>query len=514
MFGKRKKSNENYDINSYKNEIKNFSLSASLESNIKAIKEILSDDDTLIVRFVENQANNKIKGSILFFDGMVNKEIINENVIQPLVRNTEIKSQSDIIDNIKNQVIITHNIEKTTDINKLIDSVYNGDAIFLLDGCTEALIVNSKGGEIRSIVEPETEKVLRGPREGFTESLVTNLSLIKRKLRTPKLKLKTRVLGNETRTKICICYMKGIANEKILQELNKRLDDIEIDGILDSGYIQELVRDSPYSPFKTVGSTERPDVVAAKLLEGRIAVIVDGSPVALTVPFIFIEHFQSNDDYYMNFHFSTISRILRILGFIFSISIPAIYTAVVTYNTDIIPTPLLFSISTAREGVPFPTIIEALIMLLIFETLRETGLRTPAFMGQAISTAGALVIGTAAIEAKFVSAPMVIIVAFTGITGLLMPKLKGAVILTRLILLILASILGLYGYVFGLACLLISLLELRSFGIPYMYKLMFLDPQQDIKDTVIRAPWWYHKFRPGLIAVQRRRQNTNRGSKG
>lgn len=320
-------------------------------------------------------------------------------------------------------------------------------------------------------------------------------------------------MGEETRTKICVCYMKGIANEKILQELNKRLDDIQIDGILDSGYIQEMVRDSPYTPFKTVGSTERPDVVAAKLLEGRIAIIVDGSPVALTVPFIFIEYFQANDDYYMNYFFSSISRILRILGFVFSISIPAVYVAVVTYHMEIIPTPLLFSISSAREGVPFPTIVETIIMLLIFEILRETGLRTPTFMGQALSTAGALVIGTAAFEAKFVSAPVVIVIAFTGITGLMLPKLKGAIILTRLILLLLSGIIGLYGYVFGLAGLLIHLLELRSFGIPYMYKLMLLDPQQDIKDTIIRAPWWHQKYRPGLIAVQRSRQKMNSGGK-
>lgn len=515
MLGKRKdkEPDGNSDADAGKNDINGKNLSGSLDSNIKAIKDTLGDDDTLMDRYVENQANDKVRGLILFFDGMANQEVINENIIQPFVRNAELKNDRNAIDDIKNRVIVTYNAKKTTEFNKLINALYNGDTIFLLENSPEALILSSKGMEKRSINEPETEKVLRGPRDGFTESLETNLSLIKRKLKTPDLKLKTRILGERSQTKICVCHIKGIANEKILQELNNRLDKIEIDGILDSGYIQELVRDSPYTPFKTIGSTERPDVVAAKLLEGRIAVIVDGSPVALTVPHIFIEYFHANDDYYINFYASSISRILRILAFIFSISIPAVYMSLVTYHQEIIPTPLLFNISSAREGVPFPTFVEAISMLLIFEMLREASQRMPAFMGQALSIVGALVIGTAAVDAKFVSAPMVIVIASTGITGLIIQRLKGAIILIRLVFLLLASVLGLYGYVFGIAGLLIHLFELRSFGVPYMYKLMFLDPREDLKDTLIKVPWWHLKYRPRLLAVDRLRQRTGRGYK-
>lgn len=488
-------------------------LDESLEVNIKTFREIVSDDDTFIVRYVENQANSDIRGSLLFFDGMVNNEIINENVIQPLVRNTEILNDSNTIDIIGSQVLFTHNVKKTSDINQLIDAVYDGDSVFLLDGFAEALILSSQGWQTRAIAEPETERIMRGPREGFTESLTMNLTLIRRKLKTPDLKMKMRVLGEKSRTKICICYIKGIVNEKVLGELNKRLDNIEIDAILDSGYIQEIIRDSPFSLFKTMGSTERPDIVAAKMLEGRIAVIVDGSPVALTIPYIFIEYFQANDDYYINYYYSSFGRVLRLIGFISTISFPAVYVALTTYHQEIIPTPLLFSISASREGVPFPTIIEVFIMLLVFELLREAGLRMPTFVGQAVSIVGALVIGTAAVDAKLVSAPMVIVTAFTGITGLIIPRIKGAVILLRLIFLILASTLGLYGYVFGIAGLFIHLFELRSYGIPYMYKLMFLDPAEDIKDTVIRAPWWYLKYRPGLFTFNRRRNKTYWGKK-
>lgn len=505
--------NRNYGVGNYKKEIKNLLLSSALEYNIKMLKEILSDDDTLIVRFVENQSNDRIRGSLLFFDGMVNNEIINEDVIQPLVRNNEMRSDVNMIDYIMHQVLFTHNVEKTADINKLIAAVYDGDTIFLLEGSSEALIVASKGWQTRAIEEPETERVIRGPREGFTESLSTNIALIRRKLKTPDLKFKIGVLGEKSHTKICVCYIKGIANEKVICELNKRLDNIEIDGIMDSGYIQEIIRDSPFTIFKTLGSTERPDVIASKMLEGRIALIVDGSPVVVTVPHIFIEYFQANDDYYINFYFSSFGRLLRIIAFITTISFPAIYVAMTTFHQELIPTNLLYNISASRENVPFPTVVEVFLMLMVFEMLREAGLRMPTFIGQSVSIVGALVIGTAAVDAKLVSAPMVVVISLTGITGLMIPKLKGAIITLRLIFLFLASFLGLYGYAFGVAGLLIHLFEIRTFGLPYMLNLMFINPKEDIKDTVIRAPWWYLKYRPKLLSYNRQRNRTYWGNR-
>lgn len=513
MFRRKEKKKLNHIDERNINKFNDYRLSHKLESNIKIFDEIFCDDDTLIKRSVENQINSKIRGCILFFEGMADKEVINENIIQPFVQNSLLKSEDNLLDRIKFQVMIAHNIEKTTDMNKIINSIYNGDSIFLLEGFSEALIILTKGWETRSIEEPETERVLRGPREGFTESLLINLSLIKRKLRTPDLKIKSRIIGERSHTKICVCYIKGIANPKVLEELNRRLDAIKIDGVMDSGYIQEFIRDFPYTPFKTVGSTERPDIIAGKLLEGRIAIVVDGTPVVVTVPHIFIEYFQSNDDYYINYYFSSIGRVIRILGFTLTISVPAIYVALTTYHQELIPTPLILNIAAAREGVPLPTIFEVFSMLLVFEILRETGLRMPMFMGQALSIVGVLVIGQAAVDARFVSAPMVIVVAFTGITGLMITRLNGPVIVVRGIFLLLAGVLGLYGYIFGVAGLLIHLFQMRTFGIPYMYKLMFLNPKEDIKDTIIRAPWWYMKYRPKLIAVDRVRNKTNRGNK-
>lgn len=511
MFGRRGDKNKLNKIDQT-TDFTELKLNQSLEHNIKLIQDIFSEDDTLIVRYFENQMNTRIKCSIFFIDGMVNVEMINENVVEPFVQNTMLKYYDDTIINVQNQVIVSNDITKTADVSKLVKAIISGDTVLFIDGSSEGLIVSTKGWQSRTIEEPDTEKVTRGPREGFTEPLMVNLSLIRRKLETTDLKFKLKTIGTKSQTKVCICYLKGIANQKILNELIKRLDSIDIDGILASGYISELIEDASFSPFKTIGSTERPDIVAAKLLEGRIAVVVDGTPVVLTLPHLFVEYFQANEDYYINYYFSSINRILRILGFILTVTVPAIYLALVTFHHEMIPTPLLISISSARQGVPFPTIVETIVLLFIFEILRETGIRMPANIGQALSIVGALVLGQASVEAKLVSAPIVIIVAISGITSLMIPKIQGAAIIMRITFLLLSAFLGLYGLIFGIIGVLLHLCELRSFGVPYMLYLTSLDPR-DLKDTAIRAPLWSKKFRPRLIVSNNRVRQAINGKK-
>ncbi|MFZ7120779.1 MAG: spore germination protein [Eubacteriaceae bacterium] len=454
-----------------------------------------------MIREFRNQKNQNIKCCILFIDGMINSEEINTNIIKPIVINTLLgeKIQNKIIQELKENVIVSNKIIRETSVIDTVDEIINGNTLLLVDGFEEGLIISSKGWKSRAISEPDSEKVVRGLKEGFTESLITNLTLIRRKLKTHDLKFQFMSIGVRTKTKIGICYIESLANNNILTEIRNRLDKIDIDGILDSGYIQEFIRDCPTSLFSTVGDTERPDVVVAKLLEGRIAIVVDGSPFALTIPFIFLEYFQSNEDYYSDFIWGSINRLLRIIGGLITISFPAIFIALITFHQEMIPTPLLISISAARNGVPFPTIIEALGLFFVFEILRETGVRMLTTIGQTVSIVGALVLGQAAVEAKFVSAPMVIVIVLTGITGLINSKLLTASVITRLIFILLASFLGLYGYIFGLIELLITLMSMRSFGIPYMLDLGLLTGQ-DLKDTAIRAPWWYMNYRPKLIA--------------
>ncbi len=501
MFGFFGKQDNKMQVKQINKVMNNNKLTDILEENIKLFTNIFSDNDTLIIRKFQNKYLDAAKCCIIYFEGMVDNEILNKNVIKPILSdnlNEEILNKN-LLDELQYKVIDSNEVKSTTDIGSIIDSVLYGDTILLLDGYDKVLIINTKGWETRAVPEPSSEKVVRGPREGFTESIMINLSLIRRKIKDHNLKFKFRELGAKTHTHVCVCYIEGVASEKIINELNKRLDDINIDGILDSGYIQELIKDSPYSPFETVGTTERPDVLAAKLLEGRIGIFVDGTPFVLTVPFLMIEYFQTNEDYYNNFIYASINRILRITGGLLSISVPAVYISLTTYNQEMIPTPLVLSISGAREGIPFPTVIEALLMLLVFEILREAGTRMPGQIGQAVNIVGALVLGQAAVDAKLVSAPIIIVIALTGISSLLIVNLIGASIILRTALLILAATMGMYGYIFGVVALIIYLMSMRSFGVPYMLNIISFN-EEDIKDTIIRAPWWEMNFRTKLIA--------------
>ncbi|MBM7855094.1 spore germination protein KA [Desulfohalotomaculum tongense] len=474
-------------------------LTKSIDQNISLFQKIFSHDRTIIFRHFKAGYKN-IKCCLIYVDEMADREIINENIMQPVMYLDEYENipQSKILDFIVNKVLISGNVKKSSDISCLAEAILYGDTMLLVDGFSEILIIDTKGWKVRSITPPETEKVVRGAREGFTESIIINLSLIRRKLLTTDLKFEFKQLGTRTKTTICICYIEGLAPAKIINELEKRLDNINIDGVLDSGYIEELIKDSPLSPFKTIGSTERPDTVAGKLLEGRVAVVCDGSPFVLTLPHIFIEAFQVNEDYYNNFIFASINRMLRYFSFFLTISVPSIFLALTTYHQEMIPTPLLLSIAASREGVPFPTVVEAAAMLVTFEMLREAGVRLATPIGQTVSIVGALVLGEAAVTAKFASAPMIIVVALTGITSYLITEMLGALILVRIILLLLSSVLGLYGYIFGVIGLFIHLMSMRSFGVPYMLNVSSINVR-DLKDTAVRAPWYAMYFRPKLM---------------
>ncbi|WP_242842010.1 spore germination protein [Ruminiclostridium cellobioparum] len=484
-------------------------INSSLSKNIELFMSIFCDEDTFIVRNIESQYNKSIKCSVLFMEEMVDTSIINDNILRPVLQNDSLKSSGDTIVQLQNMVINAGHIQKSPDINTLTHSILKGNTVLLLEGSSEALIIGSIGVKGRAIEEPEAEKVVRGPREGFTEQIMTNLSLLRKRLETTDLKFRFMTVGVKSRTRICLCYMNSIVNPKILKELEDRINSIKIDSILASGYISDLMKDAPLSPFRTVGSTERPDIVVGKILEGRIAVIVDGTPVALTVPYLFLEYFQANEDYYINFYFSSVSRMLRILGFILTICVPAVYVALMTFHQEMIPTPLLISISAARQGVPFPTIVETFLLLMVFEILIETGTRMPTNIGQALSIVGALVLGQASVEAKIVSAPIVIVVAISGITSLMIPKIQGPALILRVVFLALSAFMGFYGLIFGITGAMLHLCEIRSFGVPYLLYLTSMEPK-DLKDTLIRAPLWYMNYRPKLLS----QNNKLRQSKG
>lgn len=486
-------------------------LSKDLADNLNLIKTIFKNDHTLVTRIIETPSDPVIKYCLIFSDGMVNNKLINEDIIKPLLEYCPERKEPDLMNVIAKQVTLSNSVEKTTEMEKIIQGIIYGDSILFADGYSEALILNTKGWTTRSISEPENEKVLKGPREGFTEALLVNLSMLRRKIRTPDLKMEYQTLGTRTKTQACICYLENVVNPDVLEELKRRLNTFSIDGVLDVNYISEFIKDAPYSPIKTVGSTERADIVAAKLLEGRVALFLDGTPVVLTLPHLFIEYFQSDEDYYINYYYGSIGRILRVIAFFFSTSTPAIYIALVTFHQEMLPISLMMSISASRQGVPFPTVLESVLMLLVFEMLRESGSRMPGTMGYALSIVGALVIGQAAVQAKIVSAPMIIVVAVTGISGLMIPRIKGFMIPARFALLALSSILGLYGYMFGMLGVLIHLFSISSFGIPIMNS-VYTNGPQDKKDIFTRAPWWDMKTRPKFLSPNKARQSTKGGT--
>lgn len=489
------------------------SLTKSLQLNINMFKELFNNDDTVVFREFESKHDVDLKCCVIFIKGMVNKDIIDEHIIQPIVninikdlKLSEAAGADTNIDLIIKKVLLTSIVNKQTKIEDLILPLLYGDTILLIEGSIEAVLMETKDLPGRGIEQPDSERVVKGSKEGFTEMMITNLALIRKRLRTYNLKFSFKEVGTITKTKLCICYIDGIVNEKILQELIKRLDNIDNDGIITSQAVDEFIKDSPLSLFKTIGNTERPDVAVGKLLDGRIVIIVDGTPFVLTLPFIFIEYYSSADDYTSNYIFASFNRILRLAAFFMGISIPALYVAVTTYHQELIPTALLLSISTAREGIPFPTVVEALLMLAGFTTLREAGVRLPQAIGQSLSIVGALVLGEAAVNARIISAPMVIVIAMTGISSFLVPKLMGAFEIVRLIFLLLSSYWGLFGYMYGVIGLFLYLFSLRSFGVPYMLyspAVIF----EDIKDTTLRLPVWTMKNRPRLISKNRKRQS-------
>jgi spore germination protein KA len=487
-------------------------LTYSLEDNIGLIKELFKDVDPVRYRnFKAGPDGGGLALCFIFYDGLVNSEIIDNFILRPLMT-LPVDFEGDPLGHLMSRVVQVNSVKKTGSLDEIVQGLSYGDSLLLAEGCSELLLMDTKQFSTRGISEPEGEKILSGPREGFGEAILQNLSLVRRKLRTNDLKMKFQSQGRRSNTSLCVVYMESLVRPGILDELFRRLSAIDIDALLDTNYVIELIQDAKWSVFRTVGYTERPDVIAGKLLEGRVAVFVDGSPVVLTVPYLFIENFQSNEDYYFNYYYTSFSRILRIVSFFIAISAPALYVAVVAYHHEMLPTPLMINIAVESHNVPLPAALEAFILLILFDVLRETGLRMPLGVGQALSVVGGLVLGSAAVEADLVSATMIIVTAISGITNLLVPRMSSAVVLLRFILLLLASCFGFFGLTMGLSVLLIHMLQLESFGV------LQLTPDRELrfqrlKDTAIRAPWWLMRTRPGAITEDRVRLRAGKEEK-
>lgn len=469
-------------------------LSAHLDRNVSALRAIYTDCPDVVHRTFA--IGGKRRAQLLYMEGLSNVELLDQHVLSPLMLESE--GEFDLMRMIEHQVPVS-NIKEIGTIQDCIEQISNGNPVLLIEGLNKGLSFCLAKWEKRGIEEPTAEAVVRGPREGFTETIAVNTSLLRRKLRSPQLKLLPQKIGRYTQTEVVVAYIEGIADKTLIEETVNRLRRIEIDGILESLYIEELLEDHPTSIFPQIMNTERPDVAVAGLLEGRVVILVEGSPSVLIAPVTFYSLLQSAEDYYQRFTFSTAIRWLRYAALLISLLLPSVYVAILSFHQEMIPTSLFFSVAKSREEIPFPCVVEALIMEITFEALREAGVRLPKQVGAAVSIVGALVIGQAAVSAGIVSTPMVMVVAITGIASFMIPRYTAGIALRllRIPIMLLAGMLGLLGIMLGIIAAVVHLCTLRSFGVPYLSPMAPMKPGE-WKDVFIRAPWWMLTTRPHL----------------
>lgn len=477
------------------------------------IKIMLSDSDDFVDREIYINGNQELKVSLFFIDGLIDNDIVSNYVLKPLFQEealSKAKSYKDIINLIEHGSVYFTAIKKRDSIDDTINDILNGFAALVFDKEETAITFEAKGFEKRGIEEPTDENVIKGSKDSFIEVLRVNTALVRRKIRTQNLRIKQIVIGQQTVTPIAICYIDEIANNQLVQEVTKRLQSINIDGVIATATIEEFISDSKVTTFPQILYTERPDKFCSNLLEGRVGIIVDGLPTAFIVPSVINKFLQSPEDYSRNYFIASMISIIRYISAIVTLFLPGFYIAISSFNQEMIPTDLALTIIASKEGVPFPTFLEVIMLLFSLEVLLEAGLRMPKNIGQAVSIVGALVVGQSAVEAKIVSPAVVIVVATTVIAGFTMPNQDFANVLRlwRFILAIFASITGLLGLSIGLIVLLIHLASMENFGISYLTPFSSTDGKEALADTIIRLPLWMVKKRSKSL------QPTNKIRKG
>ncbi|AYE53794.1 spore germination protein (plasmid) [Priestia megaterium NCT-2] len=484
----------------------------SLSANLDKIHQKTGNSPDVVIRLLKMGSNSDIETAIVYVEGIVDNQSIQEFLLESMMKDDKksILNEHNALDLISEDMMTIGNVSSLHNWDDLFSTLMAGDTLVLVDGINQALSASTKGGETRSIAESTTQMVVRGPKGAFTESIGTNAAMVRRIIKTPDLWTESFKIGRATNTDVTLMYIHGVANDQVVQEIRQRLNKIDIDSILESGYIEQLIEDQTATPFPTIYNTERPDVVAGNLLEGRIAIFVDGTPFVLIAPALFIQFFQSAEDYYARFDIATSIRLLRIAMFLISLIAPATYVAVTTFHQEMVPTTLIVAIAAQREAVPFPAFVEALLMELTFEILREAGIRLPKAIGSAVSIVGALVIGQAAVQAGIVSPAMVIIVSITAIASFATPSFDMAISarLIRFLFMLGAATFGFYGIILCLLMMVVHLCSLRSFGVPYMAPFAPFIPVNN-GDTVVRLPWWTLRQRPRLISANTIREGTN-----
>ena len=439
---------------------------------------------------------------IVYIAPLTDNNLLNESVIKPLIEFDQ-ELEGEVCTFVQEQVLANNEVKEQSDVDQFITEILQGRAGIIIDGSGKLLTCDVEKIVVRPIQEPPSSAVIKGPREGFNESLKYNLSLIRHKLPTPDLVIDTFSVGKYTNTQVAVIYLQDIADKNVVKEVERRISKINIDGVVDSYYISAYLQSKPQSIFKQVGDTEKPDILVSKMLEGRIGIVVDGSPIVLTVPFILIEDLQSSDDYYSQPIKVAFLRILRLIGVVLAVLLPGTYVAIQLYHYKILPTEFLITIMDTTQGIPFTPFTEVLFIVLLFEILYEANLHMPQYMGMALSIVGALILGETAVNAGLVSPPAVLIVALSGLTFYVVPNQASQFSLLRILYVFVGATLGLFG-ILAFSVWVISYLS--SFD---TYKSAYLAPatpyiKGDMKDFLVKAPLTQMKTRPLSIANNKR----------
>ncbi len=472
--------------------------------NLHWAKETFHKDKNtdVVIREFEIGTKPPTRAFILYFDGLVIKDVIWEAILQPLMILSdfdEAARRKGLLEFIGQRLLPSAKYDRGTDYETVIDHVLTGETALFVEGDPSALLLETKGWEHRGVERAQSEMVVRGPLQGFTESLRTNTALVRRSLKSPDLVVEGLKIGRLSRSDVALMYIKGFTNDKLVGEVRRRIKVIDVDFAPESGILEQYIEDFPYTFFPQVTATERPDRVAAFLSEGNVAILVDDNPWAIVAPMTFTTFFHSPEDYYLRWPYANFLRAIRFMAILITLFLPAAYIAVTTFHQEMIPTDLMMAIAASRQGVPFPVFLEVILMEIAFELIREAGVRIPSVIGPTIGIVGAIVLGQAAVAANIVSPILVIIIAIAALSSFVVPNFSAsfAIRILRFPFEILAAVLGFYGMAAGMLLLAMHLASIRSFGVPYLSPVApHRGPSVDI---VTRGQMWKMWHRPSFL---------------
>lgn len=479
-------------------------IPTSLEKTLHIVRTTMADCDDLQVRELR-LGEQGIKIAVVSVDGVTDRARIDASILQPIATDSReapaaYVNPQETFERIHSLTLSISQVQIETDLREMIVALLRGQCAIIVDKLTQAIMADVASFPGRAATEPSSESIVRGPRESFVELQSVNIALVRKHLRTPDLKLQRFELGRRSKSTIAVMHLAGVANPELVQEVCRRLTRIDIDAVFDGGFVEQLIEDNWLSIFPQIDSTERPDVVVGALLEGRVAIFTGNTPLVLVVPTTLDSLMHSPEDYYQRWQVASSVRLLRFIATLLSLTLPSLYISLTSYHAEMIPTPLALAIGASRQAVPFPAFLEAFLMESALELLREAGIRLPSPIGQTIGIVGGLVIGEAAVRANLVSPTMVIVVALTAISSFAIPHYSAALAfrLARFFLMLLSSLLGLYGMMIGLMVLLSHLCALKSFGVPFLSPWAPLD-FIDLKDTLLRLPFFLFRRRPSFV---------------